>query len=324
MIKWPIRALFGLLLLTACSSRDETGKKAYFPVNMGASSQFEAHFPVGKALCELLDDPTMPCKVSVPSDAVLNLESVANGQLQLGIAQASSLDLAWTGKSPFKGRLSNLRVLFSLNEEAITLVVREGAGISSFQKLAGKRMNMGAESGSNGAVLAELSAACRNEMREIARAGLEASELAHAMQARTLDGYFEFMSHPNLALARLALKTPLTIVPIEGDCVAGLIRSNTLFEKTTIAGKIYHGVDQDVPTVGVKTWLVTSSELNDGVAYQIVKKVFEDLQKLRSATPLLYHLSPRTMLKDGAVPYHPGALKYFQEKGWFKATTPHP
>ena len=98
MIKWPVWTVVSVLLLTACSSDDQADNKQVVSINIGTSSQTGAYFSVGKAICNLLDDPTTPCKALPTSGSSHNLENIGNGQLQLGIVQAGSLSQAWAGQ----------------------------------------------------------------------------------------------------------------------------------------------------------------------------------------------------------------------------------
>lgn len=323
MIKWPVWAVVSVLLLTACSSDDQADKKQVVSINIGTSSQTGAYFSVGTAICNLLNDPASPCKVLPTGGSIHNLENISNGQLELGIVQADFLHRAWTGRPPLQAN-KKLRVLFALNEEAVTLVAQGDSNISSIQQLMGKQINIGPKGGGNEAMLAALFRACPKITHEVSLNQLESTELPRAMSTRTLDGYFEIISHPNLALAQMALNTPLKIVPIEGDCATTLVNTDAHFEKTTILGKMYRDVDADIPTVGIKTWLVVSSDLSEAMAYQIVAKIMENLEAFRKSDPLLYQLSPYKMVKASDIPYHPGAIKYYQQKKWFKESVPPP
>lgn len=324
MIKWPAWAVVGLVLLTACSSENQTDDKRVVPIQIGTSSQTGAYFSVGKAICNLLNDPTSPCKAIPTGGSIHNLESMKNGQLSLGIVQSGPLYQAWFGSSPFKEKIKNVRLLFALNEEAVTLVTQGDSDISSLQRLMGKRINTGPKGGENEGMLDELFRACSQTLSEVSVNRLDATELPRAMNTRTLDGYFEILSHPNLPLAQMALSTPLKIVPIEGECVTTLVNTSRHFEKTTISGKMYRHMEADVSTIGVKTWLVASSDLSEQAAYQIVAKIMGNLETFRKSDPLLYQLSPYKMAKASNIPYHPGAMKYYQEKNWFKPTPPPP
>ena len=213
-----------------------------------------------------------------------------------------------------------MRVLFSLHEEALTLVVQNKSGITAFQNVHGKHLNVGPEGSDQERLVAELFTSCKNLLSDVSSTRLEAAELSPALQSRDLDGYFAVTSHPDYPLAQAALVARLDVVPIEGDCVTALVKAQPYFDLMTIPGKMYRGVDQDVATVGVRFWVVANAEVDNDLVYKVVRQVFNNLETLRQSNPALHGLSPRKMLKTIPVPYHPGALKYYQEKRWFKAS----
>ena len=316
MIKWPAWVVVGALLLTACSARDD---KKIPPLSIGTDGQAVAYFPVGKTLCDLLGDGSS-CKLAPADGPVQNLENVHNGTPKLGIIRADALHRAWAGQPPFKTGMKKMRVLFTLHEEAVTLVAPGKAGATLFQNAHGKRLNVGPEGSDQERLVADLFAACKNLLSDVVMSRLEAPELLPALRSHTLDGYFDVTGHPNYALAQAALASRLEIVPIEGDCVTALVKAQPYFEPMAIPGKVYRGADQDVTTVGVPFWVVANTEVDNDLVYKVVRKVFENVETLRQSNPVLHGLSPRKMLKSIAVPYHPGALKYYQEKRWFKAS----
>ncbi|MEO5362598.1 MAG: TAXI family TRAP transporter solute-binding subunit, partial [Magnetococcus sp. DMHC-8] len=300
MSKWPVWAVAGTLLLTACSS----GEEYKLPVfTIGTSNQTVAAIPVVKSFCEMLGTPS-PCKIAPPDNPVRQLEGVHGGALQLGIVRADALHRAWNGQAPFKTSLKKLRLLFALNDEAITLVVSGKAGISSFQQINGKRINVGQEGSDNELLVMDVMKACKAVSSNVVLGRQEPPELPHALLSRTLDGYLEILNHPNLALAQAAMTARLEILPIEGDCVAAAVKAHPYFDTTAIPGQMYRDTDQDVATVGVKTWVVANNDLDEEMVRQLVRKVFNNLEPLRQSNPALHRLSPRKMLKPIDIPYH--------------------
>ena len=315
MSKWPAWAVAGLLVLTACSSGEE---KKPTVVTLGTNGQLGSYVSVGKSLCDMVGDPTT-CKVMPAGGAVQNMENVQTGKTLLGIVRADTMQRAWNGQAPFKEKLNKFRVLFALQEEAVTLVAPEKAEISFFQRVRGKRLNAGPEGSDDARLVTELSEACKEVLGEVSLSRLGPAELVHAMQSRAADGFFSLLSHPDFALSRSMLAAPLEIVPIGGDCVDTLVRSHAHFEMTSVPGKMYRGTELDVPTVGVRYWVVAHADVSPDVTYRVVLRVFENLEKFRQSNPYLFRLSPRRMVKSINIPYHAGALKYYQKKGWFKS-----
>ncbi|MEO5340858.1 MAG: TAXI family TRAP transporter solute-binding subunit [Magnetococcus sp. MYC-9] len=234
MMKWPVRAVAGVLLslLAACSSREEKKGQA---IKLGTSSQATAAVSVGKSLCDLLEKP-LTCKVVAATDGLHTLEAIDGGQLDVGVVLGDSLQRAWMGQKPFRGKIKKLRVLFSLHDETLTWVVQAKSGISLFQKSAGKRLNLGPEGSDSERLVGELFEGCKNMLDDVTVSRLAAPELAHAIQSQSVDGYMELMSHPDFSLSRTLLAYNLELVPVGGPCVTALAKAKPYFESTAIPG----------------------------------------------------------------------------------------
>ena len=108
------------------------------------------------------------------------------------------------------------------------------------------------------------------------------------------------------------------MVPVVGQKVDEFMKKYPFYPAATIPGGMYKGSDKDVKTFGPRATLMTSAKLSDDVAYNVTKAVFENLDEFKKLHPALSTLTPESMLEGNSVPYHPGAIKYFKEKGLMK------
>lgn len=309
----------------ASSNEEGTSSIDGYAINIGTGSPTGVYYPAGGAICAMLDLDQQPydihCQAKSTGGSKYNLENLNEGKLQIGIAQADTLYQAWNGHKPFKKKGINLRVLFSLHEEMVTLAVHRDAEIISFKRIQGRRLNVGPESSGNAQVVSELFKACKIFPGDLGLIGrLNPTEVSQAMHSRLMDGFFYVIGHPNESLAHAANSMPLSIIPLDGECIKKLTqdKERPYFDATVIPGGLYRGVDLDIATFGVKAWVVTSTNTPDKIAHQVVKSVFENLEKFRRKNPAFYRLSPRKMIKRNDVPYHQGALDYYGEKGWYR------
>ena len=314
MSKWPAWAVIAVLsLLTACSSGEEKKR----PITLGASSTSGAAIPVAKALCSLLEP--LECKV-VPTDGTQPLLAKINeDQLDLAIVPGDALHRAWMGYAPFKkGQAKKVRLLFALHNEAVTLVVQDDADISLFQENGSQRVNIGPEGSENARLMGELFESCKGVLGGLTQSHLEVDALTHALRSHAVDGYFERMSHPDFALSRSIADLSLRLVPIGGECVDTLLHARPYLQSVNIPGKIYRGVEAEVPTIGVKSWLLASKRMPEALVYKVVRKIMDNLETLQKSQAVLHRLSPRKMvIVEMDMPYHPGAMRYYTARGWF-------
>lgn len=310
--------LFTILSLLAVSC--SPGEREKF-VSVGTGGVTGVYYPAGGAICNLVNQTRkqhgIRCSVESTGGSVYNTNSIAGGELDIGIAQADVAYKAWNGEPPFKNKISKLRSLFAIHSEAVTLVVHQDAGIWSIDDLRNKRINLGNPGSGNARTSEELLKKCNIAISDLALAGrLKAVEMPDAIRDDKMDGYFYVVGHPTANIKDVATGTTIKLAAISGKCVDDLIAEHPYFVKTTIPGGIYRGVDMPTQTYGVKATLVTSTDLANNDAYQIVKSVFDNLEKFVKLHPSLNNLTPESMLSGLTAPIHPGALKYFKEKGW--------
>jgi TRAP transporter TAXI family solute receptor len=108
------------------------------------------------------------------------------------------------------------------------------------------------------------------------------------------------------------------LVPVAGPIINQLIADNPYYASAIIPGGMYRGSDKDTPTFGVKATLVSSTDVDEEVVYQLVKAVFDNFDAFRQLHPALGHLKKKDMLLGNSAPLHPGAIKYYKEVGLMK------
>lgn len=282
------------------------------------------YHPAGEAICDLVnqsqEQPRVQCTHLDTKGSIHNLEKLYEGRLHLAIAQSDTVYRAWLGQSPFMAIFSNLRVLFTLHQEMISLVVHKDSGIDSLKKIKGKRVNIGRRGSGNERVVYELLFACKIPPSSLETIGrLTTNDMPGALRKRELDGYFFMAGHPNDNIKEVISSSPVNILPLTGGCIDRLVKHRPYFYKTSIPGDVYATMKKDVPTFGVKAFVVSSKDVDEDAIYRVVKSVFENLDVLRKRHPTFQKLTSKNMLLKGStVLYHRGAIKYFRERGWHK------
>ena len=218
----------------------------------------------------------------------------------------------------FKGKpQGNLRSLFSMHPETVLLVTRKDAGIASVADLKGKVVNIGNPgSGQRGNAEDVLRLHGIDSGNDIDAQGLQQQEASRALVDRKIDAFFYTVGNPAAAIEEPANSTDLSIVPINSGAIRGFVDERPYYVMTTIPGGTYTGVAQDVETYAVTATVVANEAASEEMIYALVKSVFEHLDELRAAHKAFRVLSPASMLQGLSAPLHPGALKYYRERGW--------
>lgn len=309
-----------VLLLTACGSSE----KSTF-VSIGTGGQTGVYYHAGGAIKKLVEDvdPAVSgLNLNVSSKAsggsVQNIQDVMSGAITFGIAQSDRQYQAYNGQSNWEGDpQTELRFVFSLHPEVVTLIAADDSGIRSVNDLKGKRVNLGSPgSGHLGNALAILEAAGIDAKTELKAEALAVSQCAGMIQDNNLDAYFYTVGHPNGAITESTTgRRKVRFIPITG--MERLIESSPYYATAQVPVELYPQAvkDGEVPSIGMLTTLVTRSDTPDEIVYAVVKAVFENLDELKIQHPALQGLTPAGMLKGGNAPLHPAAERYYREAG---------
>ncbi len=292
-------------------------------VSIGTGGVTGVYYPVGGAICRLVNKDRkqhgIRCTVESTAGSVSNVNAVKSGDLDVGIAQSDIQYNAMHGVNQFAGQepYSDLRSLFSMWSEAMTLVVRPDSGIHSIEDLKGKRVNLGPIGSGTRAVVGDMLTAAGVKTSDLALATeMKLDENGTALCDNKVDAFFVMIGHPSSNVQDPTTTCGAKLVPLQGKWVADMVAKSSFFSLAVIPGGLYPNNDQDINTLGVKATLVTSASASPDKIYTLVKAVFENLDEFKKLHPVLNGLNPEDMVKQGlSAPIHPGALKYYKEKG---------
>lgn len=148
---------------------------------------------------------------------------------------------------------------------------------------------------------------------------LKPAEMAAALCDNNLDVITYFVGHPSGAIKEAGASCETSIIPVTGEGIDKLIAEKPYYNKVTIPANSYAGMDKDVETFGSFTTLVASTDTDDETIYQVVKAVFENFDRFKKLHPAFANLKEEDMATKSLVaPLHPGAEKYYKERGWIK------
>lgn len=299
-----------------------------FPVQaeevlIGTGSKSGVYFQVGRSICRLLNRnaENAVCTPSETAGSVSNLANVEGGSLEIGIVQSDIQHHAVHRSGPYRfvdTPHDNLRTLFSLYVEPFNLIARHDAGISSLDDLKGRRVNIG-NSGSGH----------RETMEVVMRAKgwsaddfelvteLPASQQAMALCHNRVQAMVYTAGHPNRSVAHAIKFCDATLVEVSGTEIDRLVSENPFYAYISIPIDMYPGIEKPVKTFGTLATVVSSSDIDEGLIYTIVKTIFENFDRFQRMHKAFHDLKPEAMISKGlAAPLHKGAERYYREKGW--------
>ena len=250
--------------------------------------------------------------------SVFNINAIERGAFDFGVAQSDRNWQAYHGKADWEGRpVEDLRSVFSMHPETVMLVTRKDTGIEKVEDIKGKRVNIGNPgSGQRHNAQDVLRIYGIDENRDIRAEGLQQHEASRALVDRKIDAFFYTVGNPSAAIEEPATSVDIRMIPLNHEKIREMVDENPYYIMTKIPAGTYRGVDYDVETYAVTATVITNRNVADDVVYDMVRTVFESLEELKASHAAFRHLKPEEMLQGLSAPFHPGAEKYYRERGW--------
>ena len=292
-------------------------------ITIGTGGVTGVYYPTGGAICRLVNkgrkEHGIRCSVESTGGSVYNINTIREGELEFGVAQSDWQYHAYNGTSKFEeqGKFEDLRAVFSVHAEPFTVVARADAGVTSFDDLKGKRVNIGNPgSGQRGTMEVLLEAKGWSTDDFALATELKAAEQSAALCDNQIDAMVYTVGHPSGSIQEATTACDSVLVTVDGDAVSKLVDENSFYRTANIPGGMYRGNDADTMTFGVGATFVSSAAVSEEAVYAVVSSVFENIEDFKKLHPAFANLDPKEMASAGlSAPLHPGAEKYYKEKG---------
>jgi uncharacterized protein len=279
------------------------------------------YYPLGGGMAAALSKhvPGMQATAEVTGGSVDNLKLVGSGKPYIALTMADATLDAYRGEDKFKGNKVAVRTLMILYPNRMHVVSVEGRGVTKMADLKGKRVSTGSP-GSATEVMAfrVIEAAGLDKDSDMKRERLGVAESVNAMKDGKIDAFFWVGGLPTAAVTDLA-NTPNTKLKMidHADTVAAMNKKyGNLYVEDAIGKDVYKGMDADNKQATVMNILIAHESMDDKTAYNIVKTIFDKRDDLIAVHKEAMNFKLENQ-KAGAspIPFHPGAVKYFAEKG---------
>ncbi|MEN8906791.1 MAG: TAXI family TRAP transporter solute-binding subunit [Clostridiales bacterium] len=311
-----------IVTFASCDSKSDSKSKNTF-VTIGTGGITGIYYPTGGAISQIInekqDEYGIKCSVESTGGSVFNINAIMTGDLDFGVVQSDRQYQAINGLAEWegKGKQEDIRSVFSIHPESVTLVAAVDAGINSIEDLKGKKVNIGNPgSGQRQNSIDALENFNIDYNKDIKAESVKAAEAPSLLQDGRIDAFFYTVGHPSGAFKEATSgKRKVKFIPIEG--IDKLIDKYSYYSKSVIQKDMYPNAEntEDIPTFGVKATFVTSADVPDDVVYAITKEVFENLDEFKSLHEAFGLITKESMLEGLSAKIHPGAMKYYEEVG---------
>lgn len=317
--RWPLCAV--LLAAMALPGRGAAANEEQMIV-LGTAPVSGVYFPAGGALCRMINAERaaqgLRCVLESTDGSAENLRRLEAGDLDFALVQSDWQFHAYQGSGgPGTERpFVELRAVFSLQAQPLTVVASRESGIAGLADLRGKRVNLGPRGSAVRAaaeVLVQTLGWNDNAFAELTDYGAE--DQVKALCAGKIDAFVLPTSHPNGIVAAATEGCLAKVVPIEGPEVEAALAEWPYYTPAIIPGGLYRGNPEAARSFGVRATLVTRAALSPEVVYRVAKSVFDRLDELRRQHPALSDLTANQMIEWGnTAPLHDGAEIFFRER----------
>ncbi|MFY7778601.1 MAG: TAXI family TRAP transporter solute-binding subunit [Elstera sp.] len=290
-------------------------------VNVLTGGTSGVYYPLGVALSQIYGKSIAGSKTSVQATkaSVENLNLLEAGKGEIGFTLGDALSQAWAGVADagYPKPLQKLRGVAGIYPNYIQIIAANSSGIKSLADLKGKRISVGAPKSGTELNARAILAAAGLTYADFAKVEyLAFGESVDLMKNRQLDATLQSAGLGVASIKDLATSVDITVVPVPAEVVAKI--GDAAYQPSLIPAGTYKGQDAPMPTAAINNFLVTHSGVSDDVAYGMTKNLFENLDGMVSAHAAAKDIKLEKALAGMPVPLHPGAEKYYREKGLVK------
>lgn len=311
------KALSLLLILCAFSATQALAANAGWPksLTLGTASPGGVFYLYGQALAKVL---TESLKIEVDplstQGSEHNVKLIESGDAQLGLLTMGSGLQAWNGTGAWTGghRYRKIRALFPMYDNVFSFVTLRRSGITTVAEFNNRSVCTGPRAGAQGAYVPAILKALGVSAKILN--GAWDSVAADLLKGRC-DALVVLAGTPSPLLKQLETKEPLTFVGLTPEQIGIIRKAMPELSVSKVGSGIYTSLDQTYTSVGLFAFAIGREDLPNDLVYQLVKAAFANQSSLVKATSAAIDTVPQNALKDGFLPFHPGAARYYREVG---------
>lgn len=321
MKKTIIRACAVAALAISVSAPTFAAERVFVGIATGGTGG--TYYPLGGMLAQLIsntvdlgENKKLSATAETGNASVANAGLLGRGEIETAFVAADILDAAYHGKNQFDGKAqTKIRALGALYPETVQLIARGGAGMASFEDLKGHSVSSGSPGSGQWQLLGDLLTVAGLKREDVKEDYSSFSQSAEKIADGNLDASLITAGAPTASITELANAHNITVLPIAGPAVDELLKVQPYYARFTLPAGTYKGLDKDVQTIAVRAIWATHADLPDDLAYALTKALYENTETLSQVHVKGKEITLETALESISVPLHPGAERYYREKG---------
>ncbi len=318
-----LRLLVLALLATLASGPAPAQERIFFGIATGGTGG--TYYPLGGMLAQVLSNNAtvggrkLAATAETGNASVANAKLLGRGEIESAFVAADILDAAHRGVNQFQdGALKNLRALGALYPETVQLVVRADSGVGKFADLKGKSVSSGSPGSGQWQLLGDLLEVHGMKREDIKEDFSSFAQSVDKIKDGNLVASLITAGVPTASVVDLANATAIRIVPLAGPEIEALKKRQPYYASVTLEANTYKGQSGPVETLAVMAIWATHAGVSEEIAYAVTKAAYENTETLAKVHVQGRNIRPETALRSVSIPLHPGAERYYREKGLIK------
>ncbi len=289
-------------------------------LTIGTAGSGGAYYPIGIAMADIITNKLgIQTTAQITGGAIENNSLIQNKGVDLAISQGVMSYNAFNGLPPYKQKLTDVAGLFNgLSKGVFQLVVNKNSPIKSIRDLKGKKVALGPAGGGAITTFLEVFTSYGFTDKDFKPVYISYEQAGDALVDGNVDAILVQAAIPSPAITQqTASNKPLRFISIEEDMMQKLLAKYAYYARIVIPKEMYK-TEAPVNTFYISNMVIVSKTLSTDLVYRITKALFENIDTIRNSHPSVKGLTIQSAVEGLPIPLHPGAEKYFKEKGLLK------
>ena len=300
------------LALLACAGT--VGAAEYVSIATGGTAG--TYYPIGGAIAQAVSKSGIVQATAETSNAsVANLNQIGKGEIEVGFAQNDTSFWAYNGQNMFKEPIKNLRTVAALYPEHVQVIIARDTRIEGINDLKGKRVSVGTAGSGVEADVRAIFEIAKLQYGDMSINHLDFGATSSRFKDNQIDVGFVVAGFPTAAIMDLTTTKDVGLLNFSQDFLSALNKEHPYFVPSIIPANTYRGIEKDTNTPAVVAMLVTHDKVKDDVIYTFLKGMFDNIEAVHASHATAKQITLATALEGVTLPVHPGAAKFYKEKG---------
>lgn len=313
---FAVLALVTVLVVSAFGCSSTADPKNPDSIQIATGGTGGVYYPLGGGMSKIFQEKlNVSATAQVTGASVENMQLLSKGEVQVAFTQNDILDYAINGKEVFDKKLGKIQAIGALYPEIVQIVVPADSKIQSIKDLKGKKVSVGAPGSGNEANSRQILEAAGITYDDIKPELKSYADSADSFKDGLIDAMFVTSGIPNSSVQDIAVSKGIRVISIDDEVKTKLKEKYPFYVDETVPKNSYKGQKEDANTVAVLASLAVNSDLSEDFVYKLTQALFDNLDTLAEQNEKGKEIKAEKALEGITVPFHPGAEKYFKEKG---------